>query len=115
MIGERLAELRKDHGLTQEGLAKVLGISKHTIASYEQNKSAPDDATKVRIAKQFNRSLDYLLGATDLEIALVRKESVELPVGFPQELIAEVERHITLLHESHLHRQSKKSPAVTKR
>ena len=61
MLGERLQELRKDHGLSQQDLADKLNVSIHTISSYERNRSAPDDKTKMEIAKLFDISLDYLL------------------------------------------------------
>ena len=36
MIGERLLDLRKDAGLTQDELAAILKINKHSISSYER-------------------------------------------------------------------------------
>jgi len=65
MIGERLSELRKDLGYTQQELADMLGISKFSISSYENDKTTPDDDMKVKIAKQLNISMDYLLGIAD--------------------------------------------------
>jgi len=41
MIGERLAEMRKDHGDTQAGLAARLGVSLPTVRAWEQEKSSP--------------------------------------------------------------------------
>jgi len=41
MIGERLLELRKDADLTQDDLAAILHINKHSISSYERDKSEP--------------------------------------------------------------------------
>jgi len=64
LIGERLGELRKDRGLKQKELADKLGISIHTVSSYERNLSTPDDEMKIRIAKFFNVSVDYLLGTS---------------------------------------------------
>ncbi len=43
MIGERLQELRKDYGMSQEELAGILGVSHYTVSSYECNRSDPDD------------------------------------------------------------------------
>jgi len=41
MIGERLLDLRKDAGLTQDDLAAILKINKHSISSYERDKREP--------------------------------------------------------------------------
>ena len=65
MIGERLLELRKEMNLTQDDLAVILNINKHSISSYERNKNEPSDAIKILIANYFNVSVDYLLGITD--------------------------------------------------
>lgn len=58
-------DLRKDAGLTQDQLAAILKINKHSISSYERGKSEPPDAIKIEIAKYFRVSIDYLLGLTD--------------------------------------------------
>lgn len=65
MIGERLLDLRKDAGLTQDELADILKINKHSISSYERDKSEPPDAIKIEIARYFGVSVDYLLGLTN--------------------------------------------------
>ena len=72
MDGERLSDLRKDRNLTQKELAKVLGISENSVSLYERNINTPDDQLKVKIAKYFNVSLDYLLGAIDHQQPLER-------------------------------------------
>ena len=41
MVGERLAEIRKDHNDTQAVLAKKLNVSVTTVRSWEQEKSSP--------------------------------------------------------------------------
>ena len=91
MIGERLYELRKDAGLTQDDLALILKINKHSISSYERDKSEPPDAIKISIAKYFNVSVDYLLGVTDIPFALdQRRTSLRLPESFPEEKLKEL-------------------------
>jgi len=63
---KRLAELRKDAGLTQEELAHRLGMSRSSLANYETGQREPDfEATKA-IAQFFEVSVDYLLGQSDL-------------------------------------------------
>lgn len=76
MLGERLQELRKDHNLSQKQLADKLNLSVHTISSYERNISEPNDEIKVRIAKLFNTSIDYLLGLTDISISIEPRDNL---------------------------------------
>lgn len=70
MDGERLAELREEKGLTQGELGDLFSISQDTISNYERGKTSPDDETKVKFAKYFNVSLDYLLGLTREQIPI---------------------------------------------
>ena len=91
MIGERLLELRKDADLTQDDLAAILRINKHSISSYERDKSEPPDAIKIAIAQYFNVSVDYLLGLTDIPQPLHQREnSFRLPKGFPAQCMQEL-------------------------
>lgn len=85
MIGERLLDLRKDAGLTQDELAVILKINKHSISSYEREKSEPPDAIKIGIANYFHVSVDYLLGLTDDPSPHAVHHSVlKLPPQFPE-------------------------------
>lgn len=63
-LGERLAHLRKEKGLSQAELARLLGLGQSTIAMYEKNRRTPDPATLERLADFFHVSVDYLLGRT---------------------------------------------------
>ena len=101
MIGERLAELRKDTGLNQQDLADKLGLSLSAISSYERSISSPDDDVKIKLAKMFNISLDYLIGASNDEIPLVREDVITLPKGFPKKSIPKVNEYIRLLMNDH--------------
>ena len=49
MIGERLLDLRKDAGLTQDDLAAILKINKHSISSYERDKSEPQMRSRLKL------------------------------------------------------------------
>lgn len=64
MFGSRLRELRKNAGISQEELAKQLGISKSTIGMYEQGqrKKPQSDEVLKKIADFFSVSLDFLMG-----------------------------------------------------
>lgn len=86
MIGERLLALRRDADLTQDDLASILSINKHSISAYERNKSEPPDVIKVAIARYFDVTVDYLLGVTDDPSPVTQRAPVlRLPVGFPRE------------------------------
>ncbi|MBO8138365.1 MAG: helix-turn-helix domain-containing protein [Desulfotomaculum sp.] len=61
-FGERLAQLRKEKGLSQSRLASLLKLGQSTIAMYERNKREPDTATINKLADFFGVSVDYLLG-----------------------------------------------------
>ncbi|GMA56617.1 helix-turn-helix protein [Alicyclobacillus sacchari] len=50
-LGERLAQLRKQRGLTQARLAERANISTSAVAMYETNRRQPDDATLLALAK----------------------------------------------------------------
>lgn len=88
MIGERLIDLRKEAGLTQDELAAILNINKHSVSSYERDKNEPPDCIKIEIAKYFNVSIDYLLGITDSpEPYHTKNHCFRLPYGFPVKAI----------------------------
>ena len=60
-FGSRLAKLRKEHVLTQEDLAKKLNISAQAISKWENDLTAPDIDTLIKLSDIFNISLDELL------------------------------------------------------
>lgn len=65
MLGDRIRSLREKHNLTQEQIAKKIGISRGTYAHYEINKRRPDYETLIKIAEIFDVSTDYLVGRSD--------------------------------------------------
>lgn len=65
MIGELIAELRKDLRLKQTDVAAYLGVSAGTISNYECGRYEPDLGTVRQLSKLFNVTSDYLLGLTD--------------------------------------------------
>ncbi len=72
MIGERLAEVRKDHRDTQATLAARLGVSLSTVRAWEQEKSSPSHEMLVTICRLYQISADYLLGLSDADPAYVQ-------------------------------------------
>ncbi|WP_390407077.1 helix-turn-helix domain-containing protein [Lacticaseibacillus jixiensis] len=73
MNAERLTDLRHEHPrLRQADVAEVLGIGTSTYSMYEQGLREPDDETKLKLARYFGVSVDYLVGNSDLPTAAPR-------------------------------------------
>ena len=66
-FGERLREIRKDRGLSQTELAKILKSSKQMVSCYELNQRSPRIELVKKYAEALNVPLDYLLGDTEAE------------------------------------------------
>lgn len=65
-FAERLKELRQGKGLSQNALAKELGVSSRNYQRYEYGEiDAPVSALAAAV-NFFNVSADYLLGRTDV-------------------------------------------------
>ena len=60
-IGERIYNLRKEKGLSQEQLANKLDVSRQSISKWELGESNPELVNIVELAKVFDVSTDYLL------------------------------------------------------
>lgn len=60
-LGQAIAQIRKERGLTQEAFAKIFSVTRQTVSNWENEKSYPDLSTLVKISDEFNVSLDVLL------------------------------------------------------
>ena len=63
-FGERLTELRKAAGFTQQELADEVGVSRRMIAYYEGQSAHPPTTLLPALAQALNLSTDELLGLT---------------------------------------------------
>lgn len=59
-IGNRLFELRKKQGITQEKLAEQLNVSRQSVSNWELDKSLPDTDKLFVLAQIYGVSLDYI-------------------------------------------------------
>lgn len=59
---EQIAFLRKQKGLTQEELAKVLGVTNQAVSKWESGQNFPDIQLLPDMAELFEVSVDELLG-----------------------------------------------------
>ncbi len=73
----RLYELRKKQGLSQEELAEKLGVSRQAVSKWERSEASPDTDNLIALAKIYGLSLDELIyGAKDGE-SVNKEESSE--------------------------------------
>lgn len=78
IIAERIKQLRKEKGLTQEQLADILGLSaKSSIANYENGANSPSDDIKKKMCELFNCSMDYLMGKSNQRKILNNEDSFQ--------------------------------------
>lgn len=59
-IGEKIKTLRKAKNISQESLAKVLGVTFQAVSKWETNTTAPDVSLIPSIASFFVVSIDEL-------------------------------------------------------
>lgn len=59
-MGERIRELRKSLGLTQQEFAERLGIKRNAIANYEVGRNDPADMVVSLICREFNVNEEWL-------------------------------------------------------
>ena len=60
-FGQRLKEIRKRNGLTQDAMAERLHVSRQAVSNWENNRNLPDLAMILQIAEAFSLSLDELI------------------------------------------------------
>lgn len=59
-MNERIKEIRKRLGLTQQEFADVIKVKRNTVATYEMGRSIPSDAAISLICKQFDVNENWL-------------------------------------------------------
>ena len=73
-IGNKIMELRKKKGMSQEELAEKVGVARQTISKWELGETAPDLKQSKELSKIFNVSLDELV-SNDIKDVLIEKTS----------------------------------------
>ena len=87
-FNNKLYELRKQKGLSQEELANRLNVSRQTVSKWEVGESSPDMEKLVAISELFDISLDELV----LDKAVKKEEASEQVVK--SELYCDIKEHV---------------------
>lgn len=70
MSMSRLAQLRKEHNISQEELAYALKTTQQQISRYENNSAMMNEDMIIRCSRYFGVTTDYLLCLSDSRIEL---------------------------------------------
>lgn len=73
-FNEKLIELRKTKGLSQDELGQRIGVSRQTISKWELAQSYPDFQRLVLLSDYFGMSLDALV--RDIDVQDVREKNM---------------------------------------
>lgn len=66
-LGQRIAQKRKELGLSQEALGEQLGVSRQSIYKWEADSSLPEIEKLIALSGLFSVSVGWLLGVEDRE------------------------------------------------
>ena len=64
-LGDRIADLRKERGLTQEALGEQLGVSRQAVSKWESDTATPDIEKLIGLSKAFDVTIGFLLGVEE--------------------------------------------------
>lgn len=64
-MGQRIAQKRKEQGLSQEGLGEQLGVSRQAIYKWESGAAVPEIDKLIALSRLFDVSVGWLLGVED--------------------------------------------------
>lgn len=75
-VGNQIALLRKNKGLTQNDLGERLGITFQAVSKWERGETLPDTAILVDLAEILETTVDYILTGGEKSISFKGKISV---------------------------------------
>lgn len=66
-IADRIQNLRKIKGITQEELADEIGISRQAVSKWESEQSTPDLDKIIAMSEYFDVTTDYILKGIEIQ------------------------------------------------
>lgn len=64
-LGQRIAEQRKAHQLSQEALGEEMGVSRQAISKWESDAAIPEVDKLIALSRRFSVSVGWLLGVEE--------------------------------------------------
>ena len=88
-LGQRIQELRKQAGLSQEALGEALGVSRQAVSKWESDGGIPELDTLIAMSRLFGITVGQLLG---VETPEKQEETAEPHPGFTEEQVEDILR-----------------------
>lgn len=79
IFGRRMKDRRKILGISRKAFAKQIGVTYSTLSMYERGEKRINDNLKIKIAKELNLSLDYLMGIINSPLP-INKNTRRIPL-----------------------------------
>lgn len=76
-LGQKLKEIRKRFGLSQEQLAEIMNVSRQAITKWENDTGIPDTSNLQELSRVFGITIDYLLNNDNSLPALSMKKELD--------------------------------------
>lgn len=89
ILADKIMNLRKQQGMSQEELAHQLGISRQSVSKWESGASIPDLDKVLKLSDLFGVSTDYLL-KDELEEVSYSESSVTVEENIDSEIVKSV-------------------------
>jgi len=119
LFSERLKDLRKKNGLTQEEASKRLDIARTTYSGYERGTSEPDFNTLNKLAKFYEVDLNWLLEGKkeseyslpeELMLKIIKEAEAEYKVNLRDDPVVESAVRDLIRHLAKMKMSSSKDP-----
>lgn len=86
-LGQRIAQKRKELGLSQESLGERLGVSRQAIYKWESDSSLPEIEKLIALSKIFSVPVGWLLGVEEAASAPSDGKLTEEQLAMVQEIV----------------------------
>ena len=80
-LGDKILQLRKKSGLSQEQLGEKIDVTRQTISNWELGETAPNPEQLKKMSKAFNVSIDEILDNDSKEFLINKISNTEKLAG----------------------------------
>ncbi len=103
---EKIVDLRKQKGLSQEELAEQLGVSRQAVSRWELGQTLPDIPNLLQLCELFEVSADYLVKDEVADIQSSSEQVAELSAEAALEAAKQKEKQLARLNKERAKRQN---------